>query len=160
MGKGKRDHPVQYVRVFDEMVSSYDFFPSILDYLGLDAPADRQRVGRSYAPLFRGERPSSRSEVIFEYCYTRAIRTRKWKYVQRAENWWDELYDLENDPGETVNVIGWPHHREQLSQLRTRLNDLFGRSGAPPIDRWRSTNRQILPIDTGYYDNWLEPVRP
>jgi choline-sulfatase len=70
-------------QVFDEMVSSYDFFPSILDYLGLDVPADRQRVGRSYAPLLRGERPSSRSELIFEYCYTRAIRTEKWKYVQR-----------------------------------------------------------------------------
>ncbi len=146
-------------QVHGEMVSSYDFFPSILEYLGLEAPADRERVGRSYVPLLRGERPSGRDELVFEYCYTRAIRTGKWKYVQRAENWWDELYDLENDPGETVNVIGWPAHRKQLAELRTRLNDLFARSGAPPIEQWRSTNRQILPIDTGYYDNWLEPPR-
>lgn len=144
-------------QVFNEMVSSYDFFPSMLDYLGLDAPADKQRVGRSYVPLLRGERISSRNELIFEYCYTRAIRTEKWKYVQRTDNWWNELYDLEKDPGEIVNVVGWLHHRKQLAELRSRLNDLFARSGAPPIDQWRKTNRQILPIDTGYYDNWLTP---
>jgi hypothetical protein len=54
-----------------------------------------------------------------------------------------------------VNLVGWPHNREQLTKLRIRLNDLFAQSGAPPIEQWRSTNRQILPIDTGYYDDWL-----
>jgi arylsulfatase A-like enzyme len=139
------------------MVSSYDLFPSILDYLGYSAPPDRQRVGRSYVPMLRGERLAPRGEVIFEYCYTRAIRTENWKYVQRAEEWWDELYDLEKDPGENVNLIGWPHNRKQLTELRTRLNGLFARAGAPPIEKWRTTNRQILPIDSGYYDNWLTP---
>src|SRR5262249_5259030 len=36
------------------MVSSYASFPTILDYLGVPAPADKRRVGRSYAGFLRG----------------------------------------------------------------------------------------------------------
>ncbi len=141
-----------------QMVSSYDFLPTILEYLGLDAPPDRRRVGRSYAGVLRGENPDWPKELFFEYCYTRAIRTETWKYVQRADNWWDELYDLGNDPGETVNVIGWPAHQKRLAELRSRLKGFFAAAGAPPIDQWHSTSRQILPIDAGYYDGWLKPT--
>ena len=34
--------------VSDRMVSSYDFFPSILDYLGVAAPKGGRRPGQSY----------------------------------------------------------------------------------------------------------------
>lgn len=156
------NHPgrIRAGQVLDQMVSSYDLFPTVLDYLGLSAPADRQRVGRSYAPLLLGRNPAWNDELFFEYCHARAIRTRKWKYVQRADNWWDELFDLENDPGETVNVIGWAANREPLVKLRSRLNAYFKAAGAPTIDQWRSSSRQKLPIDTGYYDRWLAPVEP
>lgn len=152
------NHPgkIRQGQVLDQMVSSYDLFPTLLDYLGLNATADRQRVGRSYVPLLLGQSSAWREDLFFEYCYTRAIRNRKWKYVQRADDWWDELFDLENDPDETVNVIGWPANHKHLAHLLNQLNTFFKSSGAPPIDRWRSSSRQILPIDTGYYDRWLD----
>jgi hypothetical protein len=29
-------------------------------------------------------------------------------------------------------------------------------SGAPPIGRWHDSVRNLLTLDTGYYDRWLE----
>jgi arylsulfatase A-like enzyme len=33
----------------------------------------------------------------------------------------DQLYDLENDPAETVNLAGWPEHAEVLKDMKRRL---------------------------------------
>ncbi|MGH9627843.1 MAG: sulfatase family protein, partial [Bryobacteraceae bacterium] len=99
------------------MVSSYDFFPTLLDYLGVEAPADRQRVGRSYAAFVKGGNPRWRDRLYFEYGYTRAIRTRNLKYIQRIRKWPSELYDLEADPGETRNIISDDGHARQREAL-------------------------------------------
>jgi arylsulfatase A-like enzyme len=142
----------------EAMVSSYDFFPTILDYLGVKAPPrDRRRVGRSYASFLRGENPAWDNELYFEYCYTRSVRTENLKYVERADYWPSELFDLESDPGEEVNVIGWPPYRERLAALRDRLRRFFQNSGAPPIEKWHDSVRNVLTLDTGYYDRWLDP---
>ncbi|MCP5109330.1 MAG: sulfatase-like hydrolase/transferase [bacterium] len=128
------------------MVSSYDFFPTILDHLGVDAPADPKRAGRSYAPFLRGEQPAWRSRLFFEYSYTRAIRTENLKYVQRTREWPSELYDLEADPGETRNLIDNPAYTEQLARLRAELTGYFESAGSPPIEQWRSTTEQELTV--------------
>jgi arylsulfatase A-like enzyme len=136
------------------MVSSYDFFPTILDYLGVSAPPDRTRVGRSYAGYLRGSPPPPRPELFFEYCYVRAIRTGNLKYVERGDDWPSELFDVEADPGETVNVIGDRSRRKDLAELRGKLRSFFERIGAPPINEWRSTTRQTILVDSGYYNGW------
>ncbi len=146
-------------RVLSPMVSSYDFFPTLLDYLGLPAPADRQRPGRSYAGFLRGETPAWRDELYFEYCYARAVRTATMKYVERVDNWPSELFDLEADPGETTNLIGDRHYAQRLTQLRGRLSEFFQGIGAPPASEWRTTTRQKIPEDAGYYDGWSRRSR-
>lgn len=128
------------------MVSSYDFFPTILEYLGVEAPPDPKRVGRSYAAFLAGRRPSWRNRLYFEYSYVRAIRTENLKYVERTAEWPSELYDLEADPGERRNVIGEPAYRRQLEALRAELASFFEGVGAPPLSEWRSTTRQELTI--------------
>jgi choline-sulfatase len=80
------------------LVSAYDFFPTILDYLGVQTPPDPRRVGRSYAAFLRGQKPSWRNRLFFEYAYVRGIRTENLKYVERTKQWPSELYDLEADP--------------------------------------------------------------
>lgn len=133
------------------MVSSYDFFPTLLDYLGVEARADPRRVGRSYAGFLRGGRPQWRNELFFEYGYTRAVRTENLKYVERADGWPNELFDLEEDPGERVNRVGKPEYRDRRLALQRRLRGFFGRAGAPPLRQWRETTRQTIPTDVGYY---------
>ena len=133
------------------MVSSYDFFPTLLDYLGVNAAPDPARVGRSYSEFLRGNEPAWPAELYFEFGYVRAIRTENLKYVERGDGWGDELFDLEDDPGEIINRIGKPEYREERLGLRKRLHGFFDAQGAPPIDEWRSTTKQILPTDSGYY---------
>ena len=88
------------------------------------------------------------------------MRTQSHKYIERAEEWPNELFDLEANPAEDTNVIGSPRNRETLAALRTRLRRFFEASGAPPIDRWHDSVRNALTLDTGYYDRWLElPVK-
>ena len=133
------------------MVSTYDFFPTLLDYLGVEAAPDPERVGRSYAGFLRGGRPDWRSELFFEYGYTRAVRTGNLKFVERADGWPNELFDLEEDPGERTNRVGKPEFRERRVALRERLHGFFDRAGAPPLSQWRDTTRQTIPTDVGYY---------
>jgi choline-sulfatase len=132
--------------VIEEMVSAYDFFPTILEYLGVGAPPDRRRIGRSYVPLLAGQKVSWRNRLYFEYAYVRAIRTENLKYVERTAEWPSELYDLEADPGETRNVIEDPAYRKTLDGLRRELAEVFEKLGAPPLSDWRKTTSQNLHV--------------
>ncbi|MCP5117971.1 MAG: sulfatase-like hydrolase/transferase [bacterium] len=138
------------------MVSSYDFFPTLLDHLGIQAEPDRQRVGRSYAAFLRGEQPDWPTELYYEFAYVRSIRTRNYKLVERTEGWGDEFFDLEADPGEQINRIGAPRYQEHVAALRRRLHQFFDEAGAPPLADWRSTTRQNLPMDVDGYYRWKE----
>ncbi|MCU0247198.1 MAG: sulfatase-like hydrolase/transferase, partial [Bryobacter sp.] len=127
------------------MVSSYDFMPTLLDYVGVAAPEDRHRAGESYAGLLNATRSEDREELYFEYEYVRAVRTKRWKYIHRVEGWPSELFDLQNDPGEERNVLETPAGRKTAVELQRKLQAFFERKGAPPIEQWRSTTRQVLP---------------
>lgn len=142
------NHPrrIHAGRVLPPMVSSYDFFPTILDYLGLSAPPDSKRVGRSYAAFLRGGNPRWQNRLYFEYAYVRAVRTENLKYVERTKEWPSELYDLEADPGETRNLLDDPGYREQQRTLHSELSRWFERAGAPPIEGWRATTKQELTV--------------
>jgi arylsulfatase A-like enzyme len=140
------------------LVSNYDLFPTILDYLGIPAPQDgTPRPGRSYAPFLRGETPAWRKRLYFEYEYVRGIRTENWKYIERTKEWSSELYDLDADPKESRNLIDDASHRKDVLALRAELHDFFVQQGAPPIDDWRSTTLQKLPTSMRLSDGRVCP---
>jgi choline-sulfatase len=128
------------------MVSNYDFFPTILDYLGTPAPKSVvRRPGRSYAPFLRDQSPAWRNRLYFEYEYVRGIRTENLKYIERTQKWPSELFDLEADPGEKQNAIDDPRHQRELAALRHDMHNFFHQHGAPVLEEWRSTTKQRLP---------------
>ncbi len=129
------------------MVSSYDYFPTILEYLDLEAPPDKRRVGRSYADFLRGRKPAWRNRLYFEYAYVRGIRTENLKLVERIKRYPTEMFDIEADPGETRNVIDDAAYRTQRDALRADLAVFFRRNGAPPLEDWHSTTNQQLDWD-------------
>lgn len=133
-------------QVLAPMVSSYDYFPTILEYLGMRAPADSRRPGRSYAAFLEGKKPAWRNRLYFEYCFVRAVRTETMKYIERTKEWPSELYDLERDPGETENRLEDPAYRGQREALQRDLAQWFTRHGAPPLEQWRQTTQQELTV--------------
>ena len=52
------------------------------------------------------------------------VRTDRYKYI-RYHGVWDtnEFYDLQEDPGETVNLIASPAHQEMIKQMNKALYD-------------------------------------
>jgi arylsulfatase A-like enzyme len=125
------------------LVSSYDYFPTILDYLNVPSPV--QTMGRSCKSVLAQPKANwTRNRLFFEYAYVRGIRTENLKYIERAAPYGSELYDLEADPGETVNHIDDPAYRKQRDALARELAAYFAKQGAPPLAEWKSTTRQKL----------------
>jgi choline-sulfatase len=128
--------------VCEEIVSHLDLFPTLMDMAGLD-PATRSSLeGFSILPLLREEARVWRDAVYLLYdmkhhavAHMRMIRTRAWKLIHHYENERkNELYDLQNDPGELVNLYGKPAVRNVQHFLTRRLQDWEARVGARKED--------------------------
>lgn len=132
--------------VLDAMVSNYDFLPTITEYVGI-REVSSGAVGRSYASMLDGSPVPWPERAFAEFCYVRMIRTKRFKYVARAEGYPSELYDLGTDPGETRNLVDDPEHVRRRNRLRGELREWFERRGAPPIEKWRMTVKNRLPRD-------------
>ena len=114
-----------------------DFFPTLLQYLGLPEPEGGQRPGSSFADVLTGSEKSSAGPVIVdgvsrcaEYGASRMVRTESWKYVDRGDDLPGELYHLAEDPDERVNLIDDAGARRRRDELHGVLTDWFARYGA------------------------------
>jgi len=88
----------------DEVVSLTDVLPTILDFTGLPIHSEVQGHSLKQA-LTSGE--WTRPEYAFIESRTQdAIRTNGWKLIQNMGSSSLELYDINQDPRETVNLIG------------------------------------------------------
>ncbi len=133
-------------KTIDPMVSSYDFFHTLLDWAGVKAPPSvAERVGRSYAGFLRGKAPAKWPDrVFFEYAMVRGVRSANLKLVLRTPEWPSEFYDLEADPGEKRNLWDDPAHAAQRADLTRQVEAFFAKAGAPPLAEWKSNVKQVL----------------
>jgi len=115
--------------VLDQMALNVDIAPTILEMAGLSVP--QQMQGRSLVPLLKGQNPTWRTEFFYEHPFvhktiarTEALRTQRWKYARYIDYDYEELYDLKNDPTETINLAKDEKYQKTLTSLRKRCNDL------------------------------------
>ncbi len=133
-------------RAIRERVRSIDIAPTILDVEGLEA--DPRMSGRSLLPLVRGEKEAQPRVVLSVGRMTCAILWNQWRFVAheapahptesadggRPPPPEDELYNLEEDPGERRNVAR--SHRDVVAEMRARL--LAARANVPAADAPRT----------------------
>ncbi len=121
------------------LCSNYDFLPTILSHLGLEKQIPKKPTlpGRSYASILRGKSMDWDDAVFYEFESVRAIRTSKWKLIDRYGKGVDELFDLNKDPGERKNLIGEKKHQEVEVHLQKRLTDFFARHSVPRYNLWK-----------------------
>jgi len=117
------------------MVASYDFMPTLLDYVGLPLP-DTDLPGESFLQALTNNSSLGRGEIVVydEYGYCRMIRTERWKYVHRYPEGPNELWDLENDPDERENLIDREAHASLIKELRTQMEAWFSKHVDPDKD--------------------------
>jgi arylsulfatase len=116
-------HGVAGGRVVANLVQSYDFALTALDYAGL-APGVEDVDGRSLRPLLVG-RPGAddldRSVFSAIGVGWPMIRRGNHKYFVHSQHRTPVLFDLEDDPGERVNLAGDPGRAEVERDLSERL---------------------------------------
>ena len=100
-----------------QQIRHIDITPTILDYLGIKEDTNYEKFdGRSLLPLINGK--SLSEEIAFTETgnplnekrppmkpNTRSVRTSEWKLISNEYNNTEELYNLQNDPDETNNLI-------------------------------------------------------
>lgn len=117
-------------------VISTDFYPTILDLLGLPARPEQHEDGASLAPLLRGAPTLPRQALFWHYPHYGnqggfpggAVRMGPWKLVERYEDGRVHLYNLEEDLGERNDrAADLP---ERVTAMRDRLHAWYREVGA------------------------------
>lgn len=153
-------------KVVDAMVSHLDVYPTICEVAGIPFPDWLQ--GTSMMPVVRGESPDLHHAIFAEMTYhaayepQRAIRTDRWKYIRRFDDFphpvlpncddssakelfiasgWaeqmvepEQLYDLVMDPEEGRNLAEHPALQPVLESLRGRLHSWMVETNDPLLD--------------------------
>jgi arylsulfatase A-like enzyme len=123
-----RDH-FQPGTVSDALVELTDIAPTLLDICGLPQPERMQ--GRSLLGLLNGETTTHRDFVRSEYyrtlmsgegnnfegSYGTMIRADRYKLVVYHGHGLGEMFDLQDDPGEFVNLWDDPAYRDVKTDL-------------------------------------------
>lgn len=118
-------------RRIEQAVTHYDTFQSLLEFGGIACPAGQVYPGHSWRSLLASGAAQWDDAIYGEYGDLRMIRTPRWKFVERHPHGPYDLFDLENDPGETANVAGANFTRKVQDELTQRLRDWYGRHEDP-----------------------------
>ena len=125
-------------RVSSDLVSAYDFMPTLLEYLGMEFVSEVDLPGRSFEPVLRGEElPKDRAVVVMdEYGPNRMIRGERYKFIKRYPYGPHEMYDLLKDPGEKNNLMekATDESTELANKLDYELEKWFLKYVNPEID--------------------------
>lgn len=144
--------------VITKLVQNIDIAPTVLELAGLKKPDNMD--GRSMVKLLRDEKVAWRDKVYYEYYWernfpqtptTHGIRTEKWKYIHYHGIWdTDELYNLENDPDEMINLIEEPKYKQLVDQFNKEMWDWLEQTGGMQIPLRR---------DQGFRGNKRGPIK-
>jgi N-acetylglucosamine-6-sulfatase len=137
--------------VVPEVVAGIDIMPTFFAVSGIQPPANIP--GRNFLPLLQKKSIPWRDGLLYEYYWERnfpqtptmhALRESRFKYIHYYGIWdTDELYDLQEDPFETNNLIFSPKHQEVIKEMNKKLFDVMEDTGAMSIPLYRDSGAQM-----------------
>jgi iduronate 2-sulfatase len=113
----------------EALVEFVDFFPTLIDYAGLQAP--HKLSGTSFRSIMDNPelpgKEAAYTQVNRGKAVGRSVRTKRWRYTEWGPNGKDgiELYDHQTDSGEYHNLATAPAHSATRSQLTELLKKGF-----------------------------------
>ncbi len=140
--------------VVKEVVANIDIAPTLLEAAGLRTPSHLD--GMSFLQLLQGRHPQWRDGLLYEYFWEwnfpqtptlYALRTDRYKYIHCHGLWdTDELYDLQEDPQESRNLIHSIPHLEIAARMKKSLFSKLEESSGMYIplqsDRFKQQNKR------------------
>ena len=105
-----------------------------LDVAGVDYPREFQGrkplplEGKSLLPIFRGEKREEHEQLCWSVPRHHAIRTGKWKAVKPRKGGRWQLFDLDADGTETLDLAD--REPEVLKRMSSRFETWLGHVGA------------------------------
>ena len=156
-------------RTVTEVVAGLDIMPTVLGTAGAETPAGLD--GKNFIPLVRGDKSGWRNELLYEYYWERnfpqtptmhAIRGDRYKFIRYQGIWdIDELYDLQEDPQESRNLIFSPQHATTIRQMREHLFDVLeGTAGMNiPLQRDRGGQQNLRSPDKANAADFPEELK-
>lgn len=135
--------------VSHEIINSYDLFSTFVEIGGGKIPNSQETDGISLMPIIKGEKEKLDREALYWHFptsqWTRspmgAIRKGDYKLIEHFETGELELFNLEEDIGETINLVN-----KRPEKAKELFNDL---------EAWRQSMNAPMPVPNPDYD----PVR-
>jgi arylsulfatase A-like enzyme len=107
-------------RRFAAQVYLRDVYPTICDLAGVPVPPSV--MGTSFKPILQGQAEAAHPFVVGYFRdQQRMIRTDRWKLIHYPHLGRWQLFDLQEDPGETRDLAGDPQRAEILQELQSML---------------------------------------
>jgi len=122
--------------VSKELLSGYDFMPTILEFAGIFNNNKDNLPGKSFADILLGKNSSGEKNIVVydEYGSVRMIRTKDWKYIHRFPYGPNEIYNLTIDPDEKINLIDDKKNITIITSLKRRMDEWFVQYVDPELD--------------------------
>jgi arylsulfatase A len=109
--------------VSEALISSVDFYPTFLELVGIDRPADQVLDGTSMLPVFAGKNDCDRAiywhyPVYHHDVPAGAVRKGDWKLVENQVTGETKLYNLKVDISESTDLTAmYPETFQELLAL-------------------------------------------
>ena len=106
----------------DALINGVDFFASIAELAGQTLASLHD--ARSFLPLLTDASASSRDYIVTEGENSQAIRDERYKLIRHSDGRL-ELYDLETDPTESIDIAGMSAFSTPQAKLKNALDELL-----------------------------------
>nr|WP_068887571.1 sulfatase [Pedobacter panaciterrae] len=111
-----------------QMALNIDIAPTILGMAHVPIPKGMQGV--NLIDVLKKKLPE-RNDFIYQHYFLgsphipkeEGIVTKRFKYMNFIEHNYEELYDLKNDPYETINLANNPKYKKVISELRQQFSE-------------------------------------
>ncbi|MEG0692347.1 MAG: sulfatase-like hydrolase/transferase [Oscillospiraceae bacterium] len=105
----------------DSYVYLLDIYPTLCELNGIAIPDSVE--GQSFLPALKGEENHTREELYFAYTgLVRSIKTKRFKLIEYKNARKDtQLFDIENDPHELMNLFNDSAYADVVKELKKRL---------------------------------------
>ncbi len=137
------DTSVKQKPVCDAIVTSPDFYPTILRLVGIEETPAQHVDGVNFVGPLLGHDEYKRGPIFWHYPHYgnqggqpgSAVRDGNWKLIEWFDSGRVELYRLDVDPGEQFDLA--PQHKQKRDELLKLLHD------------WRSEIGAKMPTENG-----------